>query len=156
MELLGWVGNARALIATAITLAGPLVLAFLPPAELDGKTIPLWRVFWGLFGSSNQLLAALTLLGLTVWLYRRGRGAWFTLCPAVLMLSVSLWSLGLVLQTHLDRLRGTAPVATVQHIEAGVAALLVVLAGWLVIEALVLMRSLRRPLASEPATASAV
>jgi carbon starvation protein len=156
MELLGWVGNARALIATAITLAGPLVLAFLPPAELDGKFIPLWRVFWGLFGSSNQLLAALTLLGLTVWLYRRGRGAWFTLGPAVLMLSVSLWSLGLVLQTHLDRLRGTAPVATVQHIEAGVAALLVVLAGWLVIEALVLMRSLRRPLASEPATASAV
>jgi hypothetical protein len=47
-------------------------------------------------------------------------------------------------------------VATVQHIEAGVAALLVVLAGWLVIEALVLMRSLRRPLASASATASAV
>ena len=64
--------------------------------------------------------------------------------------------LGLVLQTHIDRLRGTAPVATVQHIEAGVAALLVVLAGWLVIEALVLMRSLRRPLASASATASAV
>ena len=156
MELLGWAGTTRALIATALTLAGPLVLALLPPAELEGKTLPLWRVFWGLFGSSNQLLAALTLLGLTVWLYRSGRGAWFTLGPAVLMLGVSLWSLGLVLQTHLDRLRGTAPVATVQHIEAGVAALLVVLAGWLVIEALVITRSLRRPFTNAPATASAV
>lgn len=154
MELLGWVGTARALLATAITLAGPLVLALLPPAEVGGKTLPLWRVFWGLFGTSNQLLAALTLLGLTVWLYRRGRGAWFTLVPAVLMLSVSLWSLGLMLQTYLGRLRGSTPIATVQHIEAGVAALLVVLAGWLVIEALVLTRSLRRPRASTSATAA--
>ncbi len=152
MELLGWVGSTRALLATAITLAGPLVLALLPPAEVGGKTLPLWRVFWGLFGTSNQLLAALTLLGLTVWLYRRGRGAWFTFVPAVLMLSVSLWSLGLMLQTYLGRLSSPAPVATVQHIEAGVAALLVVLAGWLVIEALVLTRSLRRPPGGAPST----
>lgn len=144
MELLGWTGTTRALLATAITLAGPLVLALLPPAEVGGKSLPLWRVFWGLFGTSNQLLAALTLLGLTVWLFRRGRGAWLTLLPAILMLGVSLWSLGLMLQTHLDRLGGAKPAATVQHIEAGVAALLVVLAGWLVVEALALTCSLRR------------
>lgn len=153
MELLGWTGTTRALLATAITLAGPLVLALLPPAEVGGKTLPLWRVFWGLFGTSNQLLAALTLLGLTVWLFRRGRGAWFTLLPAILMLGVSLWSLGLMLQTHLGRLGGKTPVATVQHIEAGVAALLVLLAGWLVIEALVLSRTLRRSLNTGTAAA---
>jgi len=144
MELLGWTGTVRALIATALSLAGPLLLALLPPTVVGGQTLPLWRVFWGLFGTSNQLLAALTLLGLTVWLHRRGRGAWFTLGPAVLMLTVSLWSLVLMLQTHLGRLRGQAPVATMHHIEAGVAALLMVLACWLVIEALVLTRNLRR------------
>lgn len=144
MELLGWEGNARSLLATALTLAGPVVLALMPPAVVGGQTLPLWRVFWGLFGTSNQLLAALTLLGLTVWLYRRGRGAWFTLGPAVLMLGVSLWSLGMMLQTHLGRLRGPGPVAPVHHIEAGVATLLVALASWLVIEAMVLTLTLRR------------
>jgi carbon starvation protein len=150
MELLGWQGTARALLATMLTLAGPLVLALLPPAEVDGKAIPLWRVFWGLFGTSNQLLAALTLLGLTVWLYRRGRGAWLTLWPAVLMLTVSLWSLVLMVRTHLDRLDGEKLPALVHHIEAVVALLLIVLAGWLVIEALLLARGLRRSSATPP------
>lgn len=154
MELLGWTGTTRSLIATALTLAGPLVLALMPPAQVGGQTLPLWRVFWGLFGTSNQLLAALTLLGLTVWLHRRGRGARYTLGPAILMLSVSLWSLVLMLKTHLGRLRGSTPVSTMHHIEAGVAFLLVVLAGWLVVEALVLTRSLRRDSAGAPANAT--
>ena len=34
---------------------------------------PVWRMFWDLFGASNQLLAALTLLGVTVWLWRTRR-----------------------------------------------------------------------------------
>jgi carbon starvation protein len=144
MELLGWTGQGKALIATGLTLAGPLVLALLPPAEVNGQVLPLWRVFWGLFGSSNQLLAALTLLGLTVWLYRRGRGAWFTLVPAGLMLTMSLWSLALMLKTHLGRINGTAPIAVVHHVEAGIAVLLMILASWLVIETLVLRRSLTR------------
>ena len=144
MELLGWASQGKALLATGLTLAGPLVLALLPPAEVNGQILPLWRVFWGLFGASNQLLASLTLLGLTVWLYRRGRGTWFTLWPAALMLVVSLWSLGLMLKTHLARFSGTAPIALVHHVEAGIAALLMVLASWLVIEALVLRRSLTR------------
>lgn len=145
MELLGWKGTVRALLATTITLAGPLALALLPPAELNGQTLPLWRVFWGLFGTSNQLLAALTLLGLTVWLYRRGRGAWLTLGPAIAMLSVSLWSLVLMVGTHLDRLEGgkVAP-AFAHHVEAGVAILLIILAGWLVAEAVLLSLRLRR------------
>lgn len=144
MELLGWQGSARAQLATLLTLAGPVALALLPPAEVNGQTLPLWRVFWGLFGTSNQLLAALTLLGLTVWLARRGRGAWLTLGPAVLMLTVSIWSLGLMLKTHATRLAGDAPAAFVHHVEAGVSALLIVLAGWLVAEALLLARGLGR------------
>lgn len=144
MELLGWEGKTLSLVATALTLAGPLALALLPPAEVAGKTLPLWRVFWGLFGTSNQLLAALTLLGLTVWLHRRGRGSWLTLWPSVFMLAVSLWSLGLMLGNHVARLTGEAPVAFVHHVEAGVAGLLMALAGWLVAEAVILALALRR------------
>lgn len=154
MELLGWKGTVDALLATGLTLLGPLALALLPPAELDGKALPLWRVFWNLFGTSNQLLAALTLLALTVWLYRRGRGAWLTLGPAVLMLVVSIWSLSLMIRTHVDRLEGAKPPAFVHHVEAGVAMLLIVLAGWLVVEALLLARGLRRGAAGETAVAA--
>ncbi len=155
MELLGWKGTFDALLATGLTLLGPLALALLPPAELDGKALPLWRVFWNLFGTSNQLLAALTLLALTVWLYRRGRGAWLTLGPAVLMLVVSIWSLSLMIRTHIDRLEGKKPPAFVHHVEAGVAVLLIVLAGWLVVEALLLARGLKRGTAVGGASAEA-
>ena len=37
--------------------------------------------FWTLFGASNQLLAALTLLGITFWLHKARRRIWFTLFP---------------------------------------------------------------------------
>lgn len=153
MELLGWSGPQRAKLATALTLAGPFLLASLPPALVDGQAVPLWRVFWNLFGTSNQLLAALTLLGLTMWLVRRGRGAWLTLGPAILMLIMTLWSLGLTLTTHATRIRA-GNVAMVQHVEAGVVVLLMALAVWLVGEALLLARNPRPATgAMDPATA---
>lgn len=152
MELLGWSGRGKAALATALTLTGPAMLASLPPATINGQTLPLWRVFWNLFGTSNQLLAALTLIGLTMWLHRRGRGAWLTLGPAIVMLTMTMWSLVLMLSAHLERMKNGA-VATVHHVEAGVSVVLVVLAVWLVIEALLLLRTLRPPAAFQAAPA---
>lgn len=143
MELLGWGGLGRSLLATGLTLAGPLALALLPPAEVNGQALPLWRVFWGLFGASNQLLAALTLLGLTMWLHRTGRAAWLTLGPAVVMLVASIWSLINMVLAHFGRIGAGKPPAMVQHVEAGVAALLIGLALWLVVEAVALAMRLR-------------
>ncbi|MDX2115370.1 MAG: carbon starvation CstA family protein [Planctomycetota bacterium] len=50
-------------------------------------------LFWTLFGTSNQLLAALTLLGVAVWLKRSGRRAWYVLGPAAFMSVITLWAL---------------------------------------------------------------
>lgn len=151
MELLGWQGKGRAVVATVLTLAGPAFLASLPPATVAGQSLPLWRVFWNLFGTSNQLLAALTLLGLTMWLLRKGRAAWLTLGPAILMLVMTMWSLGLTLVTHVERMQA-GPVATVQHVEAVVVLLLMGLALWLIGEAALLAR---RPRTQTWATATA-
>ncbi len=41
---------------------------------------------WKMFGASNQLVAALAMLVVTVWLLRRGRPGAFTLLPALFML----------------------------------------------------------------------
>ena len=54
---------------------------------------------WPLFGISNQLLAALTLLGVTVWLWRTRRETWVWLVtglPCVWMYAMSSWALVLM------------------------------------------------------------
>ncbi len=73
-------------IATAVTVGVPLV--FLLAADKGS-----YRLFWTLFGTSNQLLAALSLLAITVWLKRQGKPLWFTIAPLVLLTSVTLVSL---------------------------------------------------------------
>ncbi len=45
-----------------------------------------WQRIWPIFGASNQLVAALTLLVVTFYLLERGRPAVYTLYPALFML----------------------------------------------------------------------
>ena len=49
-----------------------------------------YKVLWSIFGSANQLLAALALLVGTTWLMRHKRTIWYTLIPALFMLVTSL------------------------------------------------------------------
>jgi len=52
-----------------------------------------FKLLWPLFGSANQLMAALALIAVSVWLYRRGRKNWYTLIPAVFMVTTTIASL---------------------------------------------------------------
>jgi len=90
-ELFHWEGRVAAAVTTGITVGLPLVV-------LLGTGSGSFRTFWTLFGSSNQLLAGLTLLAVTVWLRRSGRRAWYTLLPTVFILLITL--VALVLQTY--------------------------------------------------------
>ncbi len=92
-ELLKLRGSKGAWIATLITLALPLFLVNLKVMGPDGNPIQAWQIFWSIFGASNQLLAALTLLGITVWLKKKGKSWWLTAIPMVFMLIVTLWAL---------------------------------------------------------------
>lgn len=85
-ELLGIPGRLGALIGTIVTVALPLALIFLAK---PGSYIE----FWTLFGASNQLLAALTLLSITVWLYKARKRIAFTLLPMLFVLVITLWAL---------------------------------------------------------------
>jgi carbon starvation protein len=49
-----------------------------------------YAVVWSIFGSANQLLAALALWVGTIWLMRKGRQYWFALVPAVFMFATSM------------------------------------------------------------------
>ncbi len=144
LELTGWEGKAGMVVATLLTLAGPAVVVALPPAVVGGQQVPVWRAFWNLFGTSNQLLAALALLGVTVWLSRKGRSVWYTLGPTLFMLAMTMWSLVISVQVHLGRV-AAGTVAAVHHVEFAVVLLLAGMAVWLVAEALLLAREPRPP-----------
>lgn len=56
-----------------------------------------FKLIWPLFGSTNQLLAALALIAVSVWLTLRGRRSWFTLVPAFFMVVTTIASLSILL-----------------------------------------------------------
>ncbi|MCS6797240.1 MAG: carbon starvation protein A [Myxococcota bacterium] len=90
-ELFGWRSRASAVLATALTLAPP-ALALALTETAPGKP-PAYTKFWTLFGTSNQLLAALTLLGVLVWLRAERRPSWFVALPCAFVLAMTLWAL---------------------------------------------------------------
>src|SRR5690606_40381792 len=54
-----------------------------------------FAILWPIFGSANQLLAALALLAVAVWLLRKKVNAAFVIIPMFFMFTVTLTSLGL-------------------------------------------------------------
>jgi len=93
-ELFSWKGKAAAAVATAATLLPPAFFIATARAPAPGVR-PAYMDFWTLFGTSNQLLAALTLLAVTVWLYRERRRVWYTAVPTVFVMVITLWALGI-------------------------------------------------------------
>jgi carbon starvation protein len=73
-------------IATGITVFFGALLTF------SGQTMSIWPVF----GSANQLLAALALLALTVWIANLKKGFLFVLIPMIFMFAVTLTALGML------------------------------------------------------------
>jgi len=145
-ELTGLRGSSGKLIATAATLALPVLTVTLQVHDPAGNLVPVWKIFWTLFGASNQLLAGLTLLALSVWLQRQGKPWLVTAVPMVFMMGMTLWSLVLIFQPWLQKLAGRAVQVTAAE---GVAAIvLFVLAILLLIEAAEILVRPRAPKAA--------
>jgi carbon starvation protein len=88
-----WLGRA---IGTVLTAGVPVVFLFQTMTDAKGNPIPAWKTFWNTFGASNQLLAALALIGVTVWLLKtaKNKKAWIVaFIPAIFMFVMSNWSL---------------------------------------------------------------
>lgn len=95
-ELTGWESAAGRWFSTALTAGIPIFFVTQATTDGAGNPVPAWRLFWGLFGASNQLLAALTLVGVTVWLWRtyHARWVWYVAgVPTVFMYCMSGWAL---------------------------------------------------------------
>jgi carbon starvation protein len=97
-EFTGWRGKKGRLVCTVLTLVPPMYLVLQTMVDpIRGTPVPAWKVFWTLFGTANQLLAALTLIGVTVWLLRTGKRWLYTALPAAFMVIITFSMLGLIL-----------------------------------------------------------
>lgn len=108
--------------ATVIAVIVALILVYVKTKGPDGNPVPAWAVIWPVFGASNQLVAALAILGIAMWIIRGlKKKATFLLVPFWFMLFTSM--AGLVVE-----IKGTLTSAHPNYILAGISALLLVLA----------------------------
>lgn len=131
-ELFGWRARGGALLATLATVAIPCY--FIAFGEKG-----TWLKFWTLFGASNQLLAALSLLVITVWLHQARKRIAFTLIPMLFVLTITLWALAKLLVANARAANGL----DIAFINAVAAAALTLLALFLVASAIVKVREER-------------
>lgn len=131
-ELFRWPSRLGALVGTLLTVALPLYfILFAPPGS--------WVRFWTLFGASNQLLAALTLLAITVWLHQRRQKIAFTLIPMFFVLITTLYAL---VRLTIQNFAGSK-LDAVAMVNGATSASLIVLSLYLVFRAIVRVRAER-------------
>jgi carbon starvation protein len=153
-ELTGWRGRGGRFIGTTLTAGVPLFFLLRPASETG---VPVWQMFWNLFGASNQLLAALTLLGVTVWLWRTRRAAWVwfvTGLPTAFMYVMSTWALATM---TVPKFRGAdGGWAAPQDPVPWIGLVLLGLAAMMLVEAILVLTSLGKPpqAGAKPALAS--
>lgn len=98
-ELTGLKGLVGSAVGTLLTIGVPAAILW---TTGDGA----WIKFWTLFGASNQLLAALTLLSVTLWLHQARRRIAFTLIPMIFVLLTTLTALTLIAKTGFETTTG--------------------------------------------------
>jgi carbon starvation protein len=154
-ESLG-LGKLRGRFAASLTAVAAIgVFAFYKVTErqsvtdmvtgADGTPVQVTRVvetsreaglaLWGLFGTTNQLLAGLTLLLATRYLARRGRLFWVTAVPMFFMLGSAL----VAMVMNIRRFAGSG-----DHLLLVVGSLLLGLGLWVCVEAMLAVRRDRR------------
>ncbi len=101
-ELTGFKNWTGKLLGTLLTAGVPVFFLFQTMTDEKGNPVPAWKIFWSTFGASNQLLAALALIGVSVWLIntRKNSKVWLVaFIPAVLMFIMSNWALVMAVYT---------------------------------------------------------
>lgn len=78
-------------VATSIAVGGSMALVLLPGGDRGFGSGGY--LLWPLFGTSNQLLAGISLLLISIWLRRKGRNFLFTFVPMLFLLFMTLWAM---------------------------------------------------------------
>jgi carbon starvation protein len=101
--------------------------------EVNGQYKPAGLALWKLFGTTNQLLAGLSLLIITIYLFRKKGNTIVTLIPMSFVLGVTLWAM---IENLIEFISGASP----NYLLAGVGGLLLLLTIWVLIEGFLVYR----------------
>jgi len=115
--------------ATLVAVGSALVLAL---AKGGGKG---GMILWPLFGTTNQLLAGLALLVITLYLVKKGKPAIYTLLPMLFVLGMTGWAMVLNLGNLASG--GNWPLTAIGGI-------VMVLNVWIIVEGIRAFASYRR------------
>jgi len=87
---------ANRYVATAVTVVAAGALA-LHDGKGEGALI-----LWPLFGTLNQLIAALALMVVSVYLHLKGKPVWVTAIPFVIMVGLTSWAMAVNLRLFFE------------------------------------------------------
>jgi carbon starvation protein len=116
-------------VATFLAVAAIGFFAFF---KVNGK--PAGLFLWTLFGTTNQILAGLTLLTVTVYLYRKRKPILYTLLPMLLVLSTTISGMVIGIVGAVGKSEWTVAI---------VGGMILLLALWVLFEALLAIRNIR-------------
>jgi len=121
-------------IGSAIAVVSGLLLCLAKSGGTGGMML------WPIFGTTNQLLAGLALLVITLWLMKTGKPIIYTFLPMIFMMGVTLWAM----MWNIIRFCRSQDWLLVT-----VASIIFVLALWLAGEAYLALRNSRREVKQE-------
>ena len=131
----------RTHVATSLAVGASAALVLLPegPKGFGSGGYLLWP----LFGTSNQLLAGISLLLISVWLKKQGRNPVYTLVPMAFLLLMTFWAM---IDQVFGEWSGWGAESDANLLLFGFGAVILGFAVWIVLEAV-------RAWRSEPETA---
>ena len=115
-------------VAAAIAAFTPLILIF------GGEGLS-WKRLWPIFGATNQMLAGLSLLVLSVYLFRKGRKTIFTLAPMIFLIIMTSTAMVLSLKDFIKSGNWILSILTIFLLSFSV---------WIILEAVTVIRKMRR------------
>lgn len=122
-----WLQNRHP--ATLVAVGTALLLAL---AKGGGKG---GMILWPLFGTTNQLLAGLALLVISLYLVKKGKPAIYTLLPMLFVLLMTGWAMAINLRNF---------VSEGNWLLAAIGGIVTVLNLWIIVEAIRAFASYRR------------
>jgi carbon starvation protein len=126
-------------LAGAVGIGAALLLALTQGGGKGGL------ILWPLFGTTNQLVAGVTLLVVSIWLRRQGRPVVYTLLPMIFVGAATVASM-------LGELRGYYQHLGQRWLLAGMGSVILALDVWILVEGLRVLATAR---VTKPAVSSA-
>jgi carbon starvation protein len=145
-----WLQNKHGATLFAIAIAAGLAAA--PPPGQAWSFASAGQgglILWPLFGATNQLLAGLSFLVITFYLWRRNKPIWFLTLPTVFMLVMPMWAM--IWQIFIGSEHSPSWIIQERWTLVGIGLATVILEIWMIAEAFRLFPKVRGVIELAPA-----